>query len=218
MGILFIQSDKGSLSLCDCNHFLPLQIIQFSMAGKLIIFSAPSGAGKTTIVHYLLGQEPRLEFSISACSRAPRANEKHGVDYYFFSEEEFREQISAGNFVEWEEVYPGNFYGTLRSEIERIHQKGHHILFDIDVVGGMNLKKIFGDQALSIFILPPSVDILAERLRNRGSDNDETIRKRVEKAQWEMQFAPEFDKQIFNDEITRAREEALNLVKNFIQS
>lgn len=188
------------------------------MAGKLIIFSAPSGAGKTTIVHYLLGREPLLEFSISACSRSPRPNEKNGVDYYFFTEEEFRHKISAGDFVEWEEVYPGNFYGTLHSEIERIHQKGHHILFDIDVVGGMNLKKIFGEQALSIFVLPPSVDILAERLRNRGSDNEETILKRVEKAQWEMQFAPEFDRQIFNDDITLARDEALDLVRNFIQS
>lgn len=188
------------------------------MAGKLIIFSAPSGAGKTTIVHYLLSREPKLEFSISACSRAPRANEKHGVDYYFFSEDEFRAKIAAGDFVEWEEVYPGNFYGTLHSEIQRIHEKGHHILFDIDVMGGINLKKIFGEKALSIFILPPSVDILAERLRNRGSDTEDTIRKRVEKAEWEMQFASQFDRQIFNDEITRAREEALNLVNNFIQS
>jgi guanylate kinase len=188
------------------------------MAGKLIIFSAPSGAGKTTIVRYLLSQEARLEFSISACSRMPRANEKHGVDYYFFTEQEFRENIEAGRFVEWEEVYPGNFYGTLHSEIERIHSKGHHVLFDIDVVGGMNLKKLFGSQALSVFILPPSVDILAERLRSRGSDSEETIRQRVDKAEWEMQFAGDFDRQIFNAEILQAREEALILVREFMQS
>lgn len=187
------------------------------MNGKCIIFSAPSGAGKTTIVHYLLSQENRLEFSVSACSRAPRANERHGTDYYFFSVDEFKSRIAAGDFIEWEEVYPGNFYGTLRSEIDRIHAKGNHVLFDIDVMGGINLKKIFGEEAMSIFVMPPSLEILRERLINRGSDSAETIEKRVTKASWEMEQAKHFDVIVYNDEITRSREEALVLVRNFIK-
>jgi len=188
------------------------------MKGKCILFSAPSGAGKTTIVHYLLSRESRLEFSVSACSRAPRANEKHGVDYYFFSVDEFQNRIAAGDFIEWEEVYPGSYYGTLRSEIERIHAKGNHVLFDIDVMGGINLKKIFGNEAISIFVMPPSLEILKERLISRGSDSRETIEKRITKASWEMEQAPHFDVIVFNDEITRSREEALKLVRNFIES
>ncbi len=186
------------------------------MKGKCIIFSAPSGAGKTTIVHSLLEREKRLEFSVSACSRAPRVNERQGVDYYFFTTEQFIEHIENKDFIEYEEVYPGNFYGTLKSEIERIHAKGNHVLFDIDVMGGLNLKKIFGEDALSIFVMPPSIEVLKERLIKRGSDQPETIQKRIEKAGWEMQFADQFDIIIHNHDINEAKEEALKLVLDFL--
>ena len=188
------------------------------MDNKVIIFSAPSGAGKSTIVQHLLSLFPELEFSISATSRAPRGQEKHGVEYYFFSADEFRKMIAEGKFVEHEEVYSGSFYGTLRSEVERIWAKGHTIVFDIDVQGGVNLKKIFGNQALSIFIQAPSVEILRERLIGRGTDTAEAIEKRVAKAASEMEFADgKFDYVLINDDLQTAKEEAEKVISDFLK-
>ena len=188
------------------------------MSNKVVIFSAPSGAGKSTIVNHLLGLHPELEFSISATSRAPRGQEQHGVEYYFFSSDEFRKMISEDKFVEYEEVYAGSFYGTLRSEVERIWAKGHAIVFDIDVQGGVNLKRIFGDQALSVFIQAPSVEVLRERLIGRGTDTMEAIEKRVAKAASEMEFAAgKFDYTLINDDLQTALEEAERVVGGFLK-
>lgn len=187
------------------------------MNNKVIIFSAPSGAGKSTIVNHILGLHPELEFSISATSRAPRGEEKHGVEYYFFTAEEFRRMIAENKFVEHEEVYPGSFYGTLRSEVERIWAKGHAIVFDIDVQGGVNLKRIFGDQAFSVFIQAPSVEVLRKRLVGRGTDTDEAIEKRVAKAASEMEFAAgKFDHVLVNDDLATALAEAEQIVSDFL--
>ena len=187
------------------------------MNNKVIIFSAPSGAGKSTIVNHILGLHPELEFSISATSRAPRGQEKHGVEYYFFTADEFRQMIAEDKFVEHEEVYPGSFYGTLRSEVERIWAKGHAIVFDIDVRGGVNLKKIFGEQAFSIFIQAPSVEVLRERLIGRGTDTDEAIERRVAKAASEMEFAAgKFDHVLVNDDLASAFTEAEKIVSDFL--
>ena len=187
------------------------------MNNKVIIFSAPSGAGKSTIVNHLLGLHPELEFSISATSRAPRGQEKHGVEYYFFTADEFRGMIAEDKFVEYEEVYAGSFYGTLRSEVERIWAKGHVIIFDIDVQGGVNLKKIFGDQAFSVFIQAPSVEILRERLVNRNTDTPEAIEKRVAKAASEMEFAAgKFDYVLVNDDLAKAKAEAQEVISDFL--
>lgn len=187
------------------------------MNNKVIIFSAPSGAGKSTIVNHLLGLHPELEFSISATSRAPRGQEQHGVEYYFFTADEFRSMIAEDKFVEYEEVYAGSFYGTLRSEVERIWAKGHVIIFDIDVQGGVNLKKIFGDQAFSVFIQAPSVEILRERLVNRNTDTPEAIEKRVAKAASEMEFAAgKFDYTLINDDLQTALVEAERVVGKFL--
>ena len=187
------------------------------MGNKVIIFSAPSGAGKSTVVNHLLSLYPELEFSISATSRAPRGQEKHGVEYYFYSADEFRSMIAEDKFVEYEEVYAGSFYGTLRSEVERIWAKGHAIVFDIDVQGGVNLKKIFGNQALSIFIQAPSVEILRTRLVGRGTDTEEAIERRVAKAASEMEFAAgKFDYTLINDDLQTALAEAENVVKGFL--
>ena len=187
------------------------------MKNKVIIFSAPSGAGKSTIVNHILGLHPELEFSISATSRAPRGQEKHGVEYYFFTAEEFRQMIAEDKFVEHEEVYPGSFYGTLRSEVERIWAKGHAIVFDIDVQGGVNLKRIFGDQAFSIFIQAPSVEVLRERLIGRGTDTDEAIERRVAKAASEMEVAAgKFDHVLVNDDLASAFAEAEQIVSDFL--
>ena len=188
------------------------------MSNKVVIFSAPSGAGKSTIVNHLLGIHPELEFSISATSRAPRGQEKHGVEYYFFSADEFRQMISEDKFVEYEEVYAGSFYGTLRSEVERIWAKGHAIVFDIDVQGGVNLKRIFGEQALSVFIQAPSVEVLRERLIGRGTDTQEAIEKRVAKAASEMEFAAgKFDYTLVNDDLQTAKAEAEKLIADFLK-
>ena len=184
--------------------------------GKLIIFSAPSGSGKTTIVRKLLERMPQLEFSISATSRAPRGTERSGVDYYFLSAEEFRKAVEEGRFVEWEEVYAGTCYGTLRSELERIWSKGHTILFDVDVMGGINLKRIFGRDACSIFIMPPSIEELERRLQQRGTDAPEVIARRVAKAGFELTKAPEFDHTVVNDRLDTAVAEVETIVRNFL--
>ena len=187
------------------------------MINKVVIFSAPSGAGKSTIVNHLLGLHPELEFSISATSRAPRGQEKHGIEYYFFTSDEFRQMIAEDKFVEYEEVYAGSFYGTLRSEVERIWAKGHAIVFDIDVQGGVNLKRIFGDQALSVFIQAPSVEVLRERLNGRGTDTQEAIDRRVAKAASEMEFAAgKFDYTLINDDLATALAEAEKAVGGFL--
>lgn len=187
------------------------------MVGKLIIFSAPSGAGKSTLVHYLLRGGFNMEFSVSATSRAPRGIEKHGVDYYFLTLEEFRQKIDNQEFFEYEEVYPDCLYGTLRSEVERITGKGKNIVFDVDVVGGLNIKKEFGDQALALFIAPPSIEILYQRLIERGTDSPEMISKRVEKAEYEMTFASKFDFVIVNDDLDKAKAEGEQLIREFLK-
>ena len=186
-------------------------------SGTLIIFSAPSGAGKTTIVHALTERFPRLEFSISATSRQPRHNEQHGRDYYFLSAEEFRKACEEERFVEWEEVYAGTRYGTLKSEMERIWRKGNIILFDVDVMGGIRLKSIFGANALSIFVMPPSVAALRERLTGRGTDSPETIEKRIAKAEQEISYADRFDYVVINDDLQQAIAEVETLVAKFIK-
>lgn len=184
--------------------------------GKIIIFSAPSGSGKSTLIGHLLKRFPQLEFSISATSRAPRGSEVNGKEYYFLSNEEFKNKVAAGEFVEWEEVYAGTCYGTLRSELKRIWDKGHVIVFDVDVKGGVNLKKIFGDDALSIFIMPPSVEELRRRLEKRGTDAPETIAKRVAKAEEEITYAPLFDKIVVNDSLETAIADAIRITESFI--
>ena len=186
------------------------------MNKKVIIFSAPSGAGKSTVVGHLLKTFPFLEFSISATSRPPRGSEKDGVEYYFFSVQQFRDLISKDAFVEYEEVYPGSFYGTLRSEVERIWAKGHVILFDIDVKGGVNLKRIFGDNAFSVFVKPPSVEELRRRLVGRGTDTPEAIEKRVAKAEEELKYEPKFDRVLENDRLEQTLAEAEEIVNTFV--
>jgi guanylate kinase len=185
--------------------------------GKLIVFSAPSGSGKTTIVRHLLKQpELNLEFSISAASRAPRGEEKHGVDYYFMDLKEFKQHIKNGDFLEWEEVYRDNFYGTLKSEIERIWAQGKNVIFDIDVVGGLRIKKKFPKETLAVFVKPPSVDELKIRLKNRKTESPEKINMRIAKASIEMATAPQFDFIIINDQLDKALKEAEKLVANHI--
>lgn len=184
--------------------------------GKLIIFSAPSGAGKSTIVNYLLSQNLNLRFSISATSRLPRGEEKHGVEYYFHTPEEFRQKIENNEFLEYEEVYKDKFYGTLKTEVQRIFDNGGNVIFDVDVVGGCNIKKYYGDKALSIFVEPPSISELRNRLISRGTDSPEIIEARVAKAEYEMTFASEFDVIIKNDNLEEAKAKALQVVKEFL--
>ena len=187
------------------------------MNGKLIIFSAPSGSGKSTIINYLMQQNLGLAFSISATSRAPRGNEQHGVEYFFLSPEEFRERIAAGEFLEYEEVYTDRFYGTLKAQVERQLEAGQHVVFDVDVVGGCNIKEYYGDRALSLFIQPPSVEVLRQRLEGRGTDAPEVIQQRLDKAEYELSFAPKFDKIIINDDLETAKAEALEVIKRFVE-
>jgi len=184
--------------------------------GKLIILSAPSGAGKSTIVKHLLKTFPRLEFSVSATSRAPRGTERDGVEYYFLSPEEFSKAVERGEFVEWEEVYAGTCYGTLCTELERIWSKGNVIIFDVDVKGGIRLKEIFGDKALSIFIMPPSIEELRCRLIGRGTDAPEVIERRIQKAETEISYCRKFDRIVVNDRLEEAVEEVSTLIRDFI--
>ncbi|RIH66836.1 guanylate kinase [Mariniphaga sediminis] len=186
------------------------------MKGKLIIFSAPSGAGKTTIVKHLLQQDFGLEFSVSATSRQPRPTEVHGKDYYFLSENDFRKKIKNNEFLEWEEVYSGTFYGTLKSEVERIRQKGKNVIFDVDVVGGVNIKKYYGEEALAVFVQPPSVEELRKRLQNRSTEPEEKINMRVAKAEKELTFAKQFDMILINDELTETLKEAEKMITGFL--
>lgn len=184
--------------------------------GKLVIFSAPSGAGKSTIVNYLLTQNLNLQFSISATSRLPRGTEKHGTEYYFLSPEEFRGKIKEDEFLEYEEVYQDKLYGTLKSEVERILNSGGNVIFDVDVVGGCNIKRFYGDKALSIFIEPPSIEELRCRLEKRGTDSPEIIEARIAKAEQEIAFASQFDIIIINDNLEKAKEKALKVVTDFL--
>lgn len=187
------------------------------MAKKVLIFSAPSGSGKSTIFNHILGLYPgSMEFSVSATSRAPRGEEQDGREYYFLTTEEFRKMIAEDKFVEYEEVYEGRFYGTLKSECERIWAAGHVIIFDVDVKGGVNLKKYFGDAALSIFIQAPSVEVLRQRLVNRGTDSPEAIEERVAKAEEEMTYAHQFDYVLVNDELQTAYAESEKVVEDFL--
>ncbi|HIY49776.1 MAG TPA: guanylate kinase [Candidatus Barnesiella excrementavium] len=184
--------------------------------GKLIIFSAPSGSGKSTIIQSLLQRDLNLSFSISATSRAPRGTEKNGVEYYFISPEEFRQRIANGEFLEYEEVYAGKYYGTLKSEVERILDSGRNVIFDVDVVGGLNIKKYYGDQALALFIQPPSIEELKRRLNHRATDAPEVIASRIAKAEYELSFAPKFDCIIVNDILEKAQEEAYQTIRQFL--
>lgn len=185
---------------------------------KLIIFSAPSGSGKSTIINYLLTQNLNLAFSISATSRPPRGTERDGVEYFFLTPEEFRRCIADDEFLEYEEVYHDRFYGTLKAQVEKQLADGQNVVFDVDVVGGCNIKKFYGDRALSVFIQPPSVEELRCRLVGRGTDTPEVIEDRVAKAQYELSFAPKFDKVIVNDDLEKAKAEALEVITKFLQS
>lgn len=186
------------------------------MEGKLIVFSAPSGSGKTTIVKELLAQNPNLGFSISACTRDKRGrSEQNGQDYYFMTPDEFRQKIDEEAFVEWEEVYPGAYYGTLKSEIERIWASGKHVIFDVDVRGGLALKNYYKERALAIFVKVPSLEILEDRLRSRGTETEESLSKRIFKMKFEWSFQDKFDVVLVNDQLEIAVEEAQQLFKNF---
>jgi len=184
--------------------------------GKLIIFSAPSGAGKTTIVKHLLQQNFDLEFSISATSRKARHTETHGKDYYFLSGEEFIKKVESNDFLEWEEVYKGTSYGTLKSEVERIRNLGKNVIFDVDVVGGLNIKKFYGDEALAVFVQPPSVEELRNRLTGRSTETEEKIQMRISKAEHELSFASQFDVVITNDKLEKAFIEAIKIIGDFL--
>jgi len=185
--------------------------------GKLIIFSAPSGSGKSTIINYLLTQNLNLSFSISATSRSPRGTEKDGVEYFFLSPEEFRRRIADDEFLEYEEVYQDRFYGTLKAQVEKQLEAGQNVVFDVDVVGGCNIKKYYGERALSIFIQPPSVEELRKRLVGRGTDAPEVIESRVAKAEYELGFASKFDMVIVNDNLEDAKEETLKVITQFLE-
>lgn len=209
MGLIYQKPGNDTFQLKELLPGKPME-------GKLIIFSAPSGAGKTTIVQYLLSIFPEISFSISCTTRPKRENEIDGKDYYFLTEEQFQEKIKNNEFIEYEEVYKGRYYGTLHSEIERLWNQGKHVIFDIDVRGGLNLKKQFKDRALAIFIAPPSLKDLEERLKNRNTENLESLLTRIQKADEELSFAKDFDAVIINDNLEKAQNKAKTLVKNFL--
>ena len=185
--------------------------------GKLIIFSAPSGSGKSTIINYLLQQKLNLYFSISATSRPPRGQEKNGVEYFFLTPEEFRNRIANNEFLEYEEVYHDRFYGTLREQVDAQLNRGENVVCDVDVLGGQNIKKAYGNNSLSLFIQPPSIQALRERLESRGTDAPEVIEDRLARAKFELSFAPRFDHIVINDDLETAQKEVLRIVKNFIE-
>ena len=187
--------------------------------GKLIIFSAPSGSGKSTIINYLLQEHPELKlaFSISATSRAPRGQEQHGVEYFFLTPEDFRQRIENDEFLEYEEVYPGRFYGTLKAQVEKQSEDGQNVLFDVDVKGGVNIKQYYGDRALSVFIQPPSIEELRKRLERRGTETPEVINDRIARAEFELGFASQFDKVVINDDLETAKAETLQIITDFLR-
>ncbi|MBD5231065.1 MAG: guanylate kinase [Muribaculaceae bacterium] len=187
------------------------------MQGKIIVLSAPSGSGKSTIIKQIIDDEAlRLGFSVSATSRKPRGQEQHGKDYYFITDEEFLRRIDAGDFVEWEEVYAGTHYGTLASEVERVTGSGRNLIMDIDVKGGVNVKKRYADRALAIFIMPPSLETLSERLHSRATDSEEVIQRRLAKAEYEISFAPHYDMVVVNDDLATAVEQVRKAILRFI--
>ena len=188
------------------------------MKGKLIIVSAPSGSGKSTIVRWLMEQHPELKlyFSVSCTSRQTRGTEQDGVDYFFLQPDEFRQKIANGEFLEYEEVYTDRFYGTLKAQVERQREAGQNVVFDVDVKGGVNIKKYYGDEAMSLFIQPPSVEELRRRLEGRATDTPEAIQQRLDKAEYELTFAPKFDHIVVNDDLETAKQEALRLLKDFL--
>jgi guanylate kinase len=194
--------------------------MHFDMRGKLIIVSAPSGTGKSTIISWLMKEHPELNlaFSISCTSRAQRGTEQNGVGYFFLTPEEFRQRIDNGEFLEYEEVYEGRFYGTLKAQVERQREAGQNVVFDVDVKGGVNIKKYYGDDALSLFIQPPSVEELRRRLTGRCTDTPEAIEERLAKAEFELTFAPQFDRVVVNDDLETAKQEALQIVSDFLNS
>lgn len=186
------------------------------MKGKVIIISAPSGSGKSTIINYLMEKEPNLHFSVSATSRPPRGEEKNGVEYFFLSPKEFSQRISKGDFLEYNEVYTGRFYGTLKSEVDKLLEEGKNVICDVDVEGGENIKRVYQDRALSLFVQPPSIEELKRRLEARGTDSPEVIEDRLERAAYELTFAPRFDSIVVNDRLETAQEEALQKLRQFI--
>ncbi len=190
------------------------------MKGKLLIFSAPSGCGKSTIINWLMQEHPelRMHFSISATSRPPRGQEQDGVEYFFLSPDEFRQKIERGEFVEYEEVYTDRFYGTLRSQVERQLQAGENVVFDVDVHGAMNIKKAYGDSALSLFIMPPSVEELRRRLQGRATETADVIEQRVGRAEYEISYAPRFDAIVVNDDLDTAKADTLRLISDFVEA
>lgn len=186
------------------------------MKGKIIIFSAPSGSGKSTIINFLMQQNLNLAFSISATSRPPRGTEQHGVEYFFLTPEDFRQRIANGEFLEYEEVYKDRFYGTLKEQVEKQLEKGQNVVLDVDVKGGCNIKNYYGDRALSIFIQPPSIEALRQRLNGRGTGSPEVIEDRIARAEYELGFADKFDTVVVNDDLEKAQQEALQILKNFL--
>lgn len=195
------------------------QTTNLPMTGKLLIFSAPSGCGKSTIINWLMGEHPelRMHFSISCTSRQPRGTERNGVEYFFLTPDEFRAKIASDEFVEYEEVYTDRYYGTLKSQVQKQLDAGENVVFDVDVHGAMNIKKAYGDRALAIFIMPPSIDELRRRLENRATDAPEVIEQRIGRAQYEISFAEKFDTIVVNDDLTLAKQEAFEKITRFLK-